>query len=530
MDRIVAVVALVLVGACDWPWPLDNPQDPRRCEPACAEAERCLEGRCQPWGPRPDAATPPDLALPDHRIPDLTLPADRRVGELGPDQGGPRCGNGVAEGTEACDGSDIRQNTCAGNPVTPSGGTPFCLPDCTLEWGACYALTHPSPGQLVSAAAQTASEPAVAGDGKGAYLVVWTRGTAATGRRVMGRRYDGNGKATDAAPFRVCTVESDQSQPTVSASGGDFLVVWIDDRNVAGGGNRALFGTRVDLTGAPGQPKGVQLSSGTAVPDTPSATFGGASYHLIVWSDSRPAALAGGGPDIYAVLVEAYSSSAPARWDTEIAVSAAPGHQTRPQAVLGAYVYLAVWEDTRNATASAPAHDLYGSTISYVTVKPQQPAGVALVKGSAVDRFPHVTTIKDKFLLSWARELSTGGAAETREIRGTLVDKTPAVTLKAPVLLAAGDRIQPGIGVAASAALHQLAWAVHPKGSAPGIHMVRVTRDALVATSPAIRPHLAGSPYVQLAPALAWSGLATMAVWQSDHSGGTTRIYGTVVQ
>jgi hypothetical protein len=52
--------------------------------------------------------------------------------------GGAACGNGVREGTEACDGADLGGQTCAS--VTDNfvqTGTLVCAPDCTLDSSDC---------------------------------------------------------------------------------------------------------------------------------------------------------------------------------------------------------------------------------------------------------------------------------------------------------------------------------------------------------------------------------------------------------
>lgn len=45
----LSAAALVLgLGACEWPWPYDDPDDPFRCDPACdgKAGEFCVEGQC----------------------------------------------------------------------------------------------------------------------------------------------------------------------------------------------------------------------------------------------------------------------------------------------------------------------------------------------------------------------------------------------------------------------------------------------------------------------------------------------------
>ena len=40
-------VLLLWAGACNWPWPFDDPHDPFRCDPPCeGKGEECIDGRC----------------------------------------------------------------------------------------------------------------------------------------------------------------------------------------------------------------------------------------------------------------------------------------------------------------------------------------------------------------------------------------------------------------------------------------------------------------------------------------------------
>jgi hypothetical protein len=50
----------------------------------------------------------------------------------------PVCGNGIAEGTEECDGADLRSQTC--ESVGFAGGTLSCAQNCTFETSNCLSL------------------------------------------------------------------------------------------------------------------------------------------------------------------------------------------------------------------------------------------------------------------------------------------------------------------------------------------------------------------------------------------------------
>ena len=61
-----------------------------------------------------------------------SAPADRRIVGEG---GVARCGDGVAEGTETCDGTDLRGQSCASLGL--GGGTLTCAPACRFDLAGC---------------------------------------------------------------------------------------------------------------------------------------------------------------------------------------------------------------------------------------------------------------------------------------------------------------------------------------------------------------------------------------------------------
>ena len=67
--------------------------------------------------------------------------------------GGPVCGDGILEGTEECDGTDLGAATCADQGCT--GGTPTCS-SCTLDYSSCTGCsTGPTDWSAESTAAMS---------------------------------------------------------------------------------------------------------------------------------------------------------------------------------------------------------------------------------------------------------------------------------------------------------------------------------------------------------------------------------------
>ena len=78
------VLLLLLLGGCDWLWPLEGEFDPHRCDPQCSSGISCHDGVC---GINLDGGPSPDKALPgvDRAVGDVVLSTEPLPGkELGP--------------------------------------------------------------------------------------------------------------------------------------------------------------------------------------------------------------------------------------------------------------------------------------------------------------------------------------------------------------------------------------------------------------------------------------------------------------
>jgi hypothetical protein len=108
---------------------------------------------------------------------------------------------------------------------------------CSLAAGlvavlAGHADAQPVPlgGEILVNTHTTGSQfdPAVASDGAGRFVVVWSSTSPAVGM-IRGQRYDSNGAAAG-TEFQVTADGTSGSEPSVAvASDGSFLIAWLDD-------------------------------------------------------------------------------------------------------------------------------------------------------------------------------------------------------------------------------------------------------------------------------------------------------------
>ncbi len=135
-------------------------------------------------------------------------------------------------------------------------------------------------GQLISRSASAQFSHAVAFDGTN-YLVVWQdfRGTYYDIYAVM---VAGDGTVLDPSGIAISTAANDKFSPVVAYGGGDYLVLWSDQRIDAGD----IYGARVGRDGTVLDPTGIAISAAPGVQSSPYVAFDGASY-LALWDDGR---------------------------------------------------------------------------------------------------------------------------------------------------------------------------------------------------------------------------------------------------
>ena len=119
--------------------------------------------------------------------------------------------------------------------------------------------------------------PAIAGDGRGRSLVVWTT----PGSQIRGAMIGRSGTVPDPAGIPISTGPSRARGPSVASDGTRYLVAWTVDRP----DGSDVMGARVSRSGIVRDPEGIPISTapgGQGVPDVASN-----GRFLVVWIDTR---------------------------------------------------------------------------------------------------------------------------------------------------------------------------------------------------------------------------------------------------
>jgi hypothetical protein len=109
-------------------------------------------------------------------------------------------------------------------------------------------------------------------------LVVWHGGSNSASFDIQGTRVSNSGIVRDTNSLAINSAAGPQSRPTVAAKGGDFMVVWEDQR-VAGRTN--LYSTRLTANGAILEPEGDLTAPATGRLRAPMIANVGTDYLLV---------------------------------------------------------------------------------------------------------------------------------------------------------------------------------------------------------------------------------------------------------
>jgi len=307
------------------------------------------------------------------------------------------------------------------------------------------------------------ADPAVAASSS-RFLVSFTGGSTGD---IWGARLDSGGTVLETKPFPVSAIAVTERSPAVASDGTGYLTVFASETNI--------LGARVNATGTPLDPAGINIGSGSSSA-TPRAAFDGTNYRvvhdgvlgvrlsapgtklgtsiissspgypyvhrdtpdiacmgtkcLVVWADDRktdPIDESKWGfyyLSIYGAIVDGT--------DTVLKESAiaAPGtgtatfNRTHPSVVFDGTDFMVVWKDGRTATGIYAARVTTGGTVL-------DPDGIAVALG-AVDA-PSIAFDGTNLMVVWSDTTLDGGDIYGRRLTtdGKPLDTAPFVIAKA---------------------------------------------------------------------------------------------------
>ncbi|MBM4319021.1 MAG: tandem-95 repeat protein, partial [Deltaproteobacteria bacterium] len=296
------------------------------------------------------------------------------------------------------------------------------------DWEIYGARIDGGSGQLIdregidlSPSADTQSLPAVAyfntQIAQPFYMVVWESYRSGSWQ-IYGARVSAAGILLDAQGIAISTAAGEQRAPAIARISGNlaahsaFLVVWQDDRNVAG---KDIYGTYLDRQGRPQQPQGMAISQAAGDQLQPAAACSSQGSCLVVWVDQR-----NGNRDVYGARL---SSDQPVA--QEIAISRKDVEEAEPTVAIGSSSYLVAWQDWRDA---ALGPDILAARVEERTGVLLDQEGFALVKEPGAQVSPTLV-FGQGYLAVW-RDLQV----DSGDVFGVRVHATEARLLDAAPL------------------------------------------------------------------------------------------------
>lgn len=110
------------------------------------------------------------------------------------------------------------------------------------------------------------------------FLAVWQGATNGAGFDVFGTRITAAGVVLETNSLSISTAIGDQTRPVVASKGGDFMVVWEDQRAA---GRTNLFATRITGNGSALEPAGEMTAPDTGRQRAPALAQAGGDYLLV---------------------------------------------------------------------------------------------------------------------------------------------------------------------------------------------------------------------------------------------------------
>ena len=343
----------------------------------------------------------------------------------------------------AWDGTSMGQTDLYNDWVSSSG---------TVSTGSGFAVS------TVSSLMQT--EPAVASNGSN-YLVVWTE-TAGSTVMIYGTRVTKYGGVLDVPGLQLTTASRERQSPVVASNGTDYLVAWMDYRDI----NWDIYGARVLGSGSSSSAvvdsNGFAISTDSSFENAPAVGSNGTDY-LVAWR--RDPSSRG---DVYGARV---TSAGVVQDTTAIAIATNTVEHYTPRVASNGTNYFVVWAEY------ASSFDIHGARVSG--------AGVVLDTSSIVissalgDQYdPDVASNGTDFFAVWTDYRS----GTNTDVYGARVSGSGSVLDSSGLALCTETVQQASPRTAFDGTNYVAAWADYRWGTSWGIYATQVTGSGTVVT------------------------------------------------
>jgi len=341
--------------------------------------------------------------------------------------------------------------------------------------------------------------PAAAWNGS-SFLVVWDFLDFSTGDLdIYGARVDATGALLDPSRIPISTVSgSHETEPAIASVGTDFLVAWVDWRNLE---ERSLdvFAARVTGAGQVLDASGIEISSTQAQEDVPTVASDGSKY-LVAWDSLRR-----NDSDIYGTFVE------PDRGGTQlghpIAISHAVNHQSRPSAAWNGSSFLVVWADLRRGD-----HDVFGARLT-VAGRVLDPRGIPVLTGPGTDVPAGLAADLAGYLLVEFR-VATDPSFDVFALR----IGADGQSIGDPYLVSRQATEQTAPAAAWDGSTYLVVWQEYGEGSNFDVYGARVTEGGTSLDGRGIL--VSGGPGFQGHPSVAATTAGFFVVWEDSRADG----------
>ncbi len=276
----------------------------------------------------------------------------------------------------------------------------------------------------ISTTTSAQCSPSVAFDDTN-YFVVWQDGRNDTSYyNIYGARVTTAGTVLDTTGIAISTAMNGQCTPSVAFDGTNYLVVWLDGRNV---GFCDIYGARVTPAGVVLDTAGFIISTAAYEPGSPSVAFDGTNY-LVVWYDFHSSSY-----DIYGARV---TTTGVVLDPAGIAISTTLDEQCSPSVAFDGTNYLVVWHDIRSGS-----WDIYGARISLAGVVLDS-AGIPISTEASEEYSPSVAFDGTNFLVVW-EDWRSGSGNIYSDIYGARVNQSGVVIDTFAVTMQPGNQLSP---------------------------------------------------------------------------------------